>query len=472
MLLPIMKKWSLYFFTLLFSSLLWSAPPPALDLTTEEQTWLAKHPIIKVGADQNWPPFDYVNSTKKHQGIASDYLQIMSDMLGVQFEVTANIWIKVLNSVKTQELDMLACAANTQERREYFNFTAPYIAIDTVFVSREGTPAIYSLTDLEGKTVALPKGTYIHELLKNKAQGVKFNFVTSNKDALQALSLGKADAYVGNLAVVSYFMEQDLLTNIRIDNRLPTEKSKLAFAIRKDWPELQSILNKALLHIPSETRQKITRKWIKFNDQENKVLPLALSAQDKDWLNAHPTLRIGIDPAWPPIEYIDFETKKYQGIVSDYVAYIEKVLSVNMSYNPALTWAQSIEKVKHGELDVLPAVSKTPEREKYLNFTRPYLSFPYVIFTRDDALLVTSLDELVNKTIVVERNYASHELLKNNYPKIALILVDNTQQALSTLSLGRADAYVGNLATTSHILLQTGTTNIKVAAPTRATAYK
>ena len=71
-----------------------------------------------------------------------------------------------------------------------------------------------------------------------------------------------------------------------------------------------------------------------------------------------------------------------------------------MPYKSVLTWTQTVEKIKRGELDVLPAISKTPEREKYLNFTRPYLSFPYVIFTRDDALLVTSLDELVNKTIV------------------------------------------------------------------------
>jgi len=466
MLLVIIKKWILFPFVFLFSSLLWSAPQPTLNLTTEEQAWLAKHPTIKVGADQNWPPFDYVNSTKKHQGIASDYLKIMSDMLGVQFEVTANIWTNVLNSVKTRELDMLACASNTQERREYLNFTAPYIEIDTVFVSRKSGPAINSLADLTGKTVALPKGTYIHELLKNKAQGVKFNFVKSNEEALQALSLGKADTYVGNLAVVSYFIEQDLLTNLRIDSRLSAEKSKLAFAIRKDWPELQSILNKSLHSLPRETKQKINRRWINFNGQIDKVLPLELSAQDKDWLHAHPTLRIGIDPAWAPIEYIDPQTQKYLGIASEYVAYIEQALSVKMPYNPNLKWEQVIEKIKRGEIDVLPAVSKTPEREKYLNFTRPYLIFPYVIFTRDDAELITSLDELIDKTIVVEKNYANHELLKNNYPEIALVLVDNTQQALSTLSLGQVDAYMGNLAATSHILLQTGTTNIKVAAPT------
>ncbi len=466
MLLFVIKRWIIFPFVFLFSNLLWAAPQPTLNLTNEEQAWLTKHPIIKVGADQNWPPFDYVNSAKKHQGIASDYLKIMSGILGVQFKVTADIWANVLNGVKTHELDMLACASNTQERQKYLNFTEPYIEIDTVFVSRKNEPVINSLAELEGKTVALPKGTYIHELLKNQAQDVNFNFVKSNEEALQALSLGKADVYVGNLAVVSYFIEQDLLTNLRIDNLLPAEKSKLAFAIRQDWELLHSIMNKVLHSLAKETHAEINRKWIHFNGQEDKARPLELSAQDKDWLNAHPTLRIGIDPAWAPIEYIDPQSKKYQGIASEYVAYIEQALSVKMPYHSDLKWAQAIEKIKQGEIDVLPAVSKTPEREKYLNFTRPYLIFPYVIFTRDDAELITSLDELIDKTVVVERNYANHELLKNNYPEIALMLVDSTQQALSTLSLGQADAYVGNLAATSHILLQTGTTNIKVAAPT------
>ena len=125
-----------------------------------------------------------------------------------------------------------------------------------------------------------------------------------------------------------------------------------------------------------------------------------------------------------------------------------------------------IEKIKTGEIDVLPAVSKTPERESYLNFTRPYLKFPYVLFTRDDAELITEISELFDKRIVAERNYANHDILQANYPEIELVLVDNTEQALSVLSLGQADAYMGNLAATSHIILQTGTTNIKVAAPT------
>ena len=460
-----LKNGGLLTFLLIFSSILFAAPTD-LKLTAKEQIWLDTHPIVKVGVDQNWPPFDFVDSKRNHQGIASDYLKILSKSLNINFEITADQWKNVLIGVKTQELDMLACASNTKERRQYLNFTTPYIEIDTVFVSRKDQPAINSMADLTEKTVALPKGTYIHELLKNSPQNISFLFVKSNEEALQALSLGKVDAYVGNLAVISHFIEQDLLTNLRIDSRLPAEKSKLSFAIRKDLPLLHSILQKGLNAISSKKHLEINRKWINFGRSTNSISSLQLTAKQKSWLQKHPVIHIGIDPAWPPIEYIDSHSKTYQGIASEYVAYLEKALAIKTDYNPDFNWKQVIDHFKAGEIDVLPAVSKTSEREKYLNFTRPYLKFPYVLFTRNDAELITEITELIDKKIVVEKNYANYDILKENYPEIELILVDNTEQALSILSLGQADAYMGNLAATSHIMLQTGITNIKVAAPT------
>lgn len=450
---------------LLFSSGLFSAPTE-LKLTAEEQLWLDTHPVVKVGVDQNWPPFDFVDSKQNHQGIASDYLKILSKTLHINFEITADLWKNVLNDVKKHQLDMLACASITKERTQYLNFTTPYIEIDTVFVSRKDQPVIHSITGLTEKTVAVPKGTYIHELLKNSPQNISFLFVKSNEEALQALSLGKVDAYVGNLAVVSHFIEQDLLTNLRVDSRLPAKKSKLSFAIRKDQPLLHRILQKGLNAISSKKHREISRKWINFGSNPLPLPSLQLNSKQKFWLQTHPDIRLGIDPAWPPIEFIDSHTKIYQGIASEYVAYLEKALAIKTNYDPDLSWKQVIEQFKAGEIDVLPAVSKTPEREKYLNFTRPYLKFPYVLFTRNDAELITEITELIDKKIVVEKNYANYDILKQNYPEIALVLVDNTEQALSTLSLGLADAYMGNLAATSHIMLQTGITNIKVAAPT------
>ena len=116
-------RWILLPIIFLFSNLLFAAPQQVQNLTAEEQVWLLNHPVIKVGVDQNWRPFDFVDKANNHQGIASDYLTILSETLNIHFEITADIWKNVLNGVKTHQLDMLACASNTEERRQYFNFT-------------------------------------------------------------------------------------------------------------------------------------------------------------------------------------------------------------------------------------------------------------------------------------------------------------------------------------------------------------
>ncbi len=461
-----LKTWFLPPLLLLFSNAVLSTHKQQISLSVAEQAWLKSHPEISVGVDQSWPPFDFVDHNKQHQGIAADYLKILSETLGIHFRITSDQWENVIEGISKQQLDMLACAAITEERQHYLNFTTPYIEIDTVFVSRKNQPAINSLADLKGKTVAIPKGNFIHELLKSKDKDISFNFVQSNQEALQVLSLGKADAYIGNLAVVTHFIEKDFLTNLKIDNRFRSEKSKLAFAIRKDWPLLHSILQKGLDAITEKKRREISRKWINFDNESSDTFDLQLSTAQKTWLTAHQNIRIGIDPSWPPIEYYDQQKKAYQGIASEYVAFLKKKLSLNTRYNPELSWTQVMKKAKAHEIDILPAISKTPQREKYLIFTKPYLQFPYVIFTRDDAEFITGLSELIDKKIVVEKSYATDEIIKSNFPDIKLILADNTEQALTMLSMGKADAYMGNLAATSHIILQSGITNIKVAAPT------
>lgn len=234
----------------------------AIQFSLEEQAWIKEHPIVYVGADENWPPFDFIGQNDRHQGIASDYLHELEKVTGLQFDVRGDIWKKVINDIKTGKLDILACAANTAERQEFLYFTDPYISIDTVIVVRKEQPNYESLGDLSGKKVALPKGTYINELLATQYPEINLDFVKSNQEAIQAVSIGKADAYVGNLAVVSHFIEKDLLTNLKIVARIPAEKNHLSIAISKDKPLLHSILSKGLASISNEKRREIRRKWI------------------------------------------------------------------------------------------------------------------------------------------------------------------------------------------------------------------
>ena len=51
----------------------WTLPALSLELTPDEQTWLAEHPQLNLGVDRDWPPYEFIDSDAHYQGLAADY---------------------------------------------------------------------------------------------------------------------------------------------------------------------------------------------------------------------------------------------------------------------------------------------------------------------------------------------------------------------------------------------------------------
>ena len=123
------------------------------------------------------------------------------------------------------------------------------------------------------------------------------------------------------------------------------------------------------------------------------VLALELTPEEKTWLAAHPVLRVGIDPAWPPYEFVD-KQGQYQGISADYMALIADKLGVSLAITKDKTWSEVKQQLETKQLDISPSVAETPQRRSFLNFTQPYISFPVVILTRVDEPFIGQLEDL------------------------------------------------------------------------------
>ncbi|MDX1295787.1 MAG: transporter substrate-binding domain-containing protein, partial [Sulfurimonadaceae bacterium] len=434
-------------------------------LTKQERAWLASHPVIRVGADQNWPPFDYVDADRMHKGIASDYIKIMENSLGVKFDVTGNEWKKVLQDAKDRKLDMLACAGVTEPRKEFFNFSDPYIEIDTVIVSRTNDTRIRTIEDLFGLRVALPKNNFVHDQLKSAYPEIKYYFAKSNEEAVQAVALGKADAYVGNLAVAGHFIQKHLLTNLEIVAKVPLEKTRLCLTVRKDWPELVSIFNKVLTKIPEQEKNRILAKWLPLiSYSELASADIGLTPAEVSWLRAHPVIRIGVDPDYPPFEFID-DTGHYKGMSADYLDLMANRLSIQFEVVPELTWTEVIEGVKNKHLDIVPVMTPTDERREFVDFTTPYFFFPQVVVTRKEFREISGLDDLKGEIVAVSESYTEVQEMAEKYPEIEQLLVSNPLEELEAVASGQADASSGSLAVISYLMQKHNLGNLRIAAP-------
>lgn len=200
----------------------------------------------------------------------------------------------------------------------------------------------------------------------------------------------------------------------------------------------------------------------------NLVLPLLSEAQ-KAWLEAHPVLRIGVDPDWMPFEGISKEGK-HEGIVADYMAWLSRQIGVSLRPVPSIPRLGFVEALRKGELDMVASVSPNAEESTVMAYTRPYLSVPLVVLTRDTFPFITGLQDLDGVSVAVVRGYSAQSILLDAFPGIMTQPVNTTQEGVQMLVQGGVDALFAQLDVVTVLVRTLGLNGIKVAATSPYTA--
>lgn len=167
---------------------------------------------------------------------------------------------------------------------------------------------------------------------------------------------------------------------------------------------------------------------------------LALSDSERQWLDAHPEIRVGIDPNWPPFEFFDADGT-YAGLSADYLAEVTKRIGIHLTPLPASSWYQALAAIKEGRVDMLPLVAKTDTYKPYMRFTRSYLSLPLLITTRRD-MEATELKHLQGRNVGIVTGSGVEHILHRDFPDLKFVPVTELPQAMQLLSTGLVDAIV------------------------------
>lgn len=183
------------------------------------------------------------------------------------------------------------------------------------------------------------------------------------------------------------------------------------------------------------------------------VCALTLTDEEQQFLEDHPQLRLGIDATWPPFEFRNQEGL-YTGLAADYVELIEERLGVTIKPVEPYSWSNVLEMAKNDKVDWLPGIMSTPERQKSLAFTRPYLDFPIVILAHKGGAAPQNIKDLYGLKVAVVENYAPHELLQTQHPDLNIVALPNVSSALQALATDQVDAMVGDLASSVWSLRQ------------------
>lgn len=239
-----------------------------LELTQAEREFIEEHPIIHLGVDPTFVPYEFYDTDGEYKGIAADYIDLICEKTGLQMVVVENLtWSEAYEKAVTGEIDVLPCVAETPEREKYFLFSDSYYYFQRAIFVSQSNNTIKSFDDLYGKTVAVQTNSSHHDFLL-QYNDIRLDLYSSVESALLAVSADKETAFVGNLATSTYLVKTYGITNLKyfiIDNN-SDETQALHFAVRNDWPELIGIINKSLADITDEQKIEINNKWISIEE--------------------------------------------------------------------------------------------------------------------------------------------------------------------------------------------------------------
>jgi len=429
----------------------YSQPKPlqkSIQFTPIELEYLKNHKQVTVANEMDWGPFDY-NKFGKATGMSIEYIELLLEKLGIKYNfVNGYTWPQLLQRFKEHKIDLMPALYRSKERESFTLFTTPY---------HQGELAIYILkdkdiersSDLKNKTIGIEESDASIQMIKKYFSNSKIIESTSSNALFQNLLDKRVDAIVCNpLLAQHHFKNRDMkdIKKLKILNLTPKEQQLISLYIGVDSrePILHSLLQKAINSLTDTEIQELQDKWIKEKDKDK----LKLTQEEHAYLKNN-TISMCIDPNWMPLE--SFSNGHYIGMSADYFKLIEKSLNKKIEVVKTSSWSESIELAKKRECDILSLVMETPQRKKYMNFTKPYLNIPLVLATNVDVSFINNFHLLKNKKIGIPKNYAFSEILKKNYPNLNIIEVKDIRDGLNRVKRGELFGYIGTLATVAYI---------------------
>jgi PAS domain S-box-containing protein len=239
--------------------------PPAPDiLTPEERAWLTAHDgNIRLAADRDYPPICFRDEDGQFQGVAMDYVRLIEERLGFTFDISMHgDWDTMLQKARDRAIDVIPDIQPTAGRARYFQFTDPYITLPNLIITRDQVDRTLTVDKLKGMKVAVVESYATHEYAAAHPANLDLLLVKDSAAGLQAVSMGRADAMIVDLAVASYTIESLGLTNLQVSGEVPDFTWTFTIGSRNDWPILGDILAKGLSTVTADEAKAIRNRWL------------------------------------------------------------------------------------------------------------------------------------------------------------------------------------------------------------------
>ncbi len=424
----------------------------SVSLDEADWTLLRQKGTLLLGASApDDPPFGITGNGTDYEGLTADYAQLLGQLLHVKVQVQRYpSRAESLQALRSGEVDLLGTANGFEASDPDLAMSQAYADDLPTLVARiddsQDLPA-----DLADKRVAMLYHYLPPETVEAFYPKASLQLYPSTLSAIGAVAFGQADVYLGDSISANYLISKNYLNNIQLADFSRMEVQPFAFALRRDNGRLLPVVNAALQAIPAGERMSILRRWSAGGASMPGQQALHFSVKEQRWLDAHPRIKVAVNENFLPLTFFD-EQGHLRGIGADVLARISLRTGLKFDVQRGGSVDDLIGQIESGKADILATAIPSAELEDQLRFTRPYLTNPFVLVVPARDKVPLTLDQMAGKRLALVRGNVLREFLLEQFPRVQLVVAQNTADAMAMVAAGAADGAINPLISARYLI--------------------
>ena len=428
----------------------------------EEKAFIDAHPRITLGGEDSWQPYIIKDADGVLSGIEVDFTKRLSELTGIEIELVTGPWATIVESAENREIDGIVTSSPVKDRTRYFNFSSEYGLVDILMYGKAADTARFTQLDqFKPYVIGIQRRNQFYDDLLKEYGGFEVKYYDTIETLLQSLLTGETD-YIMAGGELSYNLAKRALAGVQVSYILSEAKAPLIYSIRKDWPELASILSKAFDYIDPTEKDAIFLKWLTvLQDPENGSLSSKevyqrkelLSEKERSYLLERKEITMGVVSRWNTSSSIG-PTE----FAKDYMDLLLEQMDISITLKKYASEALLRQDLRNGAIEVGILSSE----DTTLSCSEIFYDFPTALAGVDIpfAADVTVLEGM--KIGVAENNPFLPDIV-NACELHEVVPVDNMRVGMAQVQNGELDGYIDGLPFMSYYLKEVDQEKLRIS---------
>jgi two-component system sensor histidine kinase EvgS len=408
------------------------------------QQWLRHHPVIKVAV---WgpaqPPIYMDVDPRTYEGLAADYLHVLERSLDVKIEVVLfDNATQAHSALQQGEVDFLGAFNPDVYPMHDIVATSPWLLDHSALLLRNDAQT-WDAKSFQGQKLSYIASQSRMDVLAHEYSGFHLEQESSYINASASVAWGQSLGVWLNRSTAEYLLNNGFYDKLKIINSPVLSNLNLSFGVSKSNPLLLRAINESLNRIPLASRIGIANRWGLTSDNVIKANPLALTAEEQNWLRIHPEITVLFNATTAPNAFINKEGK-LNGVVVDLMNTLASRYGMKFRFIAAHGRAEMIRLGQQHPDALYAVVPMTADYQTTWNVltTRPYLMTPVVLMVNATSPTLSSLTAMRGRKIAVTQFNPITPWLQQYYPDIAIVTNPSVEMGYAMMKKGEVDGVV------------------------------